>query len=160
MPRFEIEQSHQLVIEQNKQRKVWATQPPEFLENYAREEFQELVEATWPQERDWDRWELASEIGDVEYLCVRLEQALPDGEQIPADIFFFRRLAWNMASYMGINVADAVHMKVIRNDLKYPVSITNSHEYDDGRDRSKKLWSLMGGDKAFYKWYAEVYGEV
>lgn len=160
MPNFELEHVSQLVIEQNNARKAWQEQSTEFIAEYAREEFRELEEAQLPQENEWDRWEIASEIGDVEYLSVKLESRLKEGESLPADVLFFRNLARGMAEYLGIDIASALHLKVIRNDLKYPASIANSHDYEDGRQKSKQLWEMMGGDKAFYKWYKEVFGMI
>lgn len=160
MPNFELEQVSRLVIEQNSSRKTWVEQPTTFIEDYVREEFRELELAQLPEEKDWDRWEIISEIGDVEYLFIKLKDKLKEGEEMPADVLFFRNIARSMAEHINVDIADAVHLKVIRNDLKYPMSITNSHEYEEGRTKSRELWEMMGGDKAFYKWYEAIYGKI
>lgn len=152
-------QVKKLVIDQNEIRTTWGdNDTAQFLRDYFFEEWGELEEALLPPEREQCRWEVASELGDIEYLSIRYEQFT--GEPLPADMLFFRTLAWQHATYMDINMGQAVHMKVVRNDLKYPVSITNQFEYKKGREICKQLWENMGGDKEFYGWYASVFGEI
>ena len=160
---IELESVRGLVVAQNESRKLWRENSSSaFISSYAREEFGELERALYPIDPELDRWEVASELGDVEYLSIRLEQVLKEtGEPFPNDVMFFRGLAWQRASQLGIDMAKAVHMKVIRNDLKYPASLFNDGiSYEEARSVSKKLWEEMGGDKKFYRWYETVFGTI
>jgi hypothetical protein len=158
---YSLEAVRPIVVEQNAKRKHWDTQDSSFVGNYLREEFHELEQAFWPDQLD--RWEIASEIGDIGYLMIRYqEQMKKEGiEEMPADLFFFWRLAQNVSQCMDINFGDAIFMKAVRNDLKYPFAVTSGFEsYEEGRAVSKNMWAQMGGDKAFYKWYESAFGKI
>lgn len=157
---WSIDEMRQRVLEQNRDRVVWQEHDnPQFFRDYIKEEYVELANELHPDNKEQTRWGIASEIGDIEYLCVRYQAHIAP-EELPNEVQFFRSVAWELAKQLNLNVADCVHLKIIRNDLKYPMGITNMHEYEEGRELSKKLWSLMGGDKAFYKWYEEVFGAI
>ena len=70
--------------------------------------------------------EVASEMGDVLYLLFR------------------------MAHETGIDLLDAVELKLCRNELKYNAQMSK----DDGRTIYKK----MGGDDAFFQAFTDVKG--
>lgn len=142
------------VIYQNDRRPVWNEHDtPENLAAYIKDENIELLAAI---ELDEPAFAVASELGDVEYLCIKYEHA--EGE-LPDELRYIRYWAWKLAEYLGLNMADCVHMKIVRNDLKYPSSIVNNYPYEQGRAMSKKLWSEAGGDAAFSHWFLEVFGD-
>lgn len=85
---------------------------------------------------DEEAFEIASEIGDVLYLTLKL------------------------CSQLGIKPEDAVNMKIIRNDLKYPNDLNSFGDtYEGAREKSKTLWEAMGGDIAFSHAYLELCAE-
>lgn len=151
-----------IVVEQNAKRKHWDNQDFDFVSNYFREEFGELEQALWQEESNFNRWEIASELGDVGYLMMRLEeQAHKEGKSIPSDLLFFYHLAHNVSTLLNINFAEAIFMKAVRNDLKYPFSVTNAFDsFEEATNVSRQMWTQMGGDKAFYKWYESSFGTI
>ena len=100
---------------------------------YLRDEADELVKAI---EDDEEAFEVASEIGDVVYL------------------------AFKICYDLGINPADAVQMKILRNDLKYSTDMNSHGEYQTSRQVSKAFWGQLGGDVAFSHAYLGVIGQL
>lgn len=141
------------VIHQNEKRHVWRehdTEPK--IADYIRDENVELLAAI---EIDDPAFAVASELGDIEYLCIKYEHSF--GE-LPDDLRYIRHWAWQTAALTDLDMGECVRMKVVRNDLKYPESIVNNYPYDEGRAISKRLWQQAGGDVAFSNWYLEVFG--
>ena len=159
---MQIESVRDLVLAQNEGKKLWReTNTIQRIEQYTRDEIKEFRQVIEGEDAI-DRWELASEIGDIEYLSIKLEEmATQAGIDVPEDIIKFRALAWQTATSHNIDMARAVHMKVIRNDLKYPASFFNDGlDYEAARELSRRMWNEMGGDKAFYVWYERIFGEI
>jgi len=146
----QIEAIREQVIFQNQNRSVWQEHDKqESLHAQIVEENEELLEAV---EIDKPAFEVASEIGDIEYLCIKYEHsygALPD------ELRYIRTWAWKLAELVGLDVYDCVEMKLIRNDLKYPAAILNNHPYEEGMQIAKDNYKAMGGDAAFSHSYLD-----
>jgi NTP pyrophosphatase (non-canonical NTP hydrolase) len=121
-----LERLYTLVDKQHEARQVWKEETPEIITGMIKDEVIELDESI----KTGEKIEVASEIGDVLFLTFRLCQK------------------------MGINPADALYMKVVRNSLKYPDAVMQG---DIPRDKAieilKYAWKEWGGDKKFYNFY-------
>ena len=91
-------------------------------------EAEELQEAI---ENDGEAFEIASEVGDVLYLALKL------------------------CADLGIKPEDAIRMKILRNDLKYPTDLNSEGNYEQQREQSQSLWESMGGDVSFSHAYLD-----
>lgn len=124
------------VSSQNHNRREWAkNDTPESVAHQIVEESQELVEAiaNFDTHRDAE-YSVISEIGDVLYLALKL------------------------CGDLGIDPAEAVELKLLRNSAKYPDYFSsNGWGYEQSREMSKSLWQHLGGDHAFFMWHALVY---
>jgi len=122
------------IHEQNEQRALWQEHDsPEILGSMIVEEAQELQEAI---ENVGEVFEVVSEIGDVLYLVLKLCYDL------------------------GIRPEDAVQMKILRNDLKYPADLNSHGDYPTARQQSKDVWEALGGDVAFSHAYLELFAGI
>lgn len=121
-----LERLYSMVDTQHEARQVWKDETASQITGMLHDEVKELVEA----EKTGEKLEISSEIGDVLFLTFRLCQKT------------------------GINPADALYMKIIRNSLKYPDSIMQG---DIPREKAieilKYAWKEWGGDKKFYDFY-------
>lgn len=123
-----------LVNAQQEARKQW--QEHDDAESVARmieEEAGELVDSIVNYDvEDKGPYEVVSEIGDILYLTLRF------------------------CSEIGIDPADALELKLLRNAVKYPDTFSsNGWDYGQARDLSKSMYSHMGGDRAFFEWHSE-----
>jgi len=123
-----------VVAEQNKKRENWeAHDTPEIVTKFIVEEANELKEAV---ELEKTPIEIASEIGDVLYLTLRL------------------------CSQTGIDPRDAIEMKIVRNSLKYLDVLNSSGDYQQGIKQSREIYKRMGGDEAFYDAYIHLIEDI
>lgn len=104
---------------------------------------------------------LISEIGDTLFLTIRrLTQFPNDPLSDRAEAAISRALG--LCDELGINPNHTVLMKLLRNDLKYPHSISNNgFNQQEGIALSKAIYSAMTGGQGDYTFYAvwEAYGE-
>lgn len=121
-----LERLYSMVNAQHEARQIWHDETPSQITGMLHDEVKELEEA----EKTEDRTEIAGEIGDVLFLTFRLCQKT------------------------GINPADALYMKIVRNSMKYPDAILQG---DVPREKAieilKYAWKEWGGDKKFYEFY-------
>lgn len=124
-----LERLYSMVDTQHEARQVWKDETPSQITGMLHDEVKELVEA----EKSGERMEIASEVGDVLFLTFRLCQKT------------------------GINPADALYMKIIRNSIKYPDAVMQG---DIPREKAieilKYAWKEWGGDKKFYDFYEKM----
>lgn len=132
---LELDQLSGYISEQNKKRELWqGNDDPEDLTRMIKEEAIELEESIQKAMIDDNVFEVASEIGDVGYLLL------------------------NLCNSLGINLAEAIEMKVVRNSLKYPDHImSNGRDYKHATQVSKESWQRMGGDAAFSHIYLDYF---
>ncbi len=122
----------QVVAQQNNHRENWMReQGPIEVAGMIVEEAIELKQAC---ENDMPAIEVASEIGDVLYLTLRL------------------------CSDLGIDPRDALEMKIVRNSLKYPDTFNSNGDYNAGKETSREMWKGLGGDLTFYHLYLMLAG--
>jgi NTP pyrophosphatase (non-canonical NTP hydrolase) len=122
------------ISHQNEGRTNWKEHDdPVVVAKFIREEAGELVEEI---EQEKPAIAVASEIGDVLYLTLRL------------------------CAQLGIDPRDALEMKIVRNSIKYPDSVNSSGDYQEGINHSKALYAQMGGDLAFYDAYNTLVGDA
>lgn len=146
----------QHIATQNGNRREWTIHDtPTVIEAYTLEEAQELTDAIslffLIENPDF---EIASEIGDVGYLCLKYQSAF--GE-LPESMIGAWMFAQETAELAGLDMATCIEMKIERNSIKYPDHFSsNGWGYDMAREKSKTLYKTMGGDKAFYRWYMEA----
>jgi len=128
-----IEQASQYIREQNEKRTLWeGNDDPEALAAMIKEEAQELVDGIQEAMVTDNVFEVASEIGDVGYLLLRLCDSL------------------------GIDLRQAVEMKIIRNSMKYPDHVlSNGRDYAAATQVGKETWQFLGGDAAFSHAYLD-----
>lgn len=121
------------VSQQNSHRRLWEeNDTPEHITAYITQEAEELEEAIQEAMITGDVFSVASEIGDVGYLLIKL------------------------CGLIGIDLQDAIEMKIARNDYKYPSHLmSNGRAYPEAVKTSKEVWSAMGGDSAFSHVYLE-----
>lgn len=125
------------VVEQTDQKKLWVdNDTPEVVADMIVEEGRELIEAIQESMLSGDVFNVASEIGDVLYLSLKL------------------------CSLLGLVPEDVVKLKILRNDLKYPNDLNSHGNYETQRRRSKDMWTAMGGDTAFSHAYLDVFSEL
>lgn len=134
MSKDRINHLHGLVEGQQAARRQWQDHDtPEGVARMLQDEAEELVEAIVLYDViDKGPYEVVSEVGDILYLALRF------------------------CSEMGIDPADALELKLLRNAVKYPDTFSsNGWNYNQSRDLSKSLYSHMGGDKAFFEWHSQ-----
>lgn len=102
-----------------------------------------------------------SELGDVIFLTIRRLTQYPN-EPLPEAVSATIQRAFDLCDQLGVNPNHAALMKLLRNDLKYPHSISNNgFNQAEGVQLSKAIYSAMTGGKGDYMFYAvwEQYGE-
>lgn len=143
------------VLFQNEIRSEWSkNDTAEKLDNFIFEEHRELQDAIQKAYIGDGAFEVASEIGDIFYLYTRRSQ-LPDpiSEKVDTTIAY----AEYIAELSGIDIGEAVMMKVLRNDMKYGQAISNNgYGYEQSVKLSKEIWKAMGGDAKFSEAYLEI----
>lgn len=141
------------VMEQQEKKPGWAmNETAQVLDEFILEEAEELGEAIQKAMIGDSPFETISELGDIAYLYVKRCQ-LPD--QIPDEV----NAAWDYCNYVaeltGVDLNDAVYMKLWRNEMKYPEVLCNDTNRVMGTAWSKLAWEAMGGDKAFSLMYEQ-----
>lgn len=125
------------VAEQTEQKKLWKEHDdPEQIAKMIGEEVKELQDAIQESMLSGDVFSVASEIGDVLYLALKFCHSV------------------------GLVPEDVVDLKIVRNDLKYPNDMNSYGDYSTQRQRSKDMWTAMGGDEAFSHAYLDVFDKV
>lgn len=101
---------------------------------FIRDEAQELVDAVRVSMVTGEVYPVASELGDLLYLCFR------------------------MCTELGFDPADLIDMKSLRNSMKYPDYILNNgYNRVEAVKLSKAMWEEMGSDHAFSYAYLELF---
>lgn len=129
-----IEQVHK----QQSHRVAWQeADDAERIANMLLAEAQELVEAVVESLLSGDVFPVASEIGDLLYLCIRFCQ------------------------FTGLDPADVLDMKTKRNSKKYDDAVCNNgYSPQEATRISKEGWRYFGGDKAFSHAYLDILADV
>lgn len=100
-------------------------------------EAQELVQAIQEAMVTGCVFSVASEVGDVLYLTLRL------------------------CDEIGLNPAEVVDMKIKRNAMKYSDAVMSAeYEPAEAVAISKAVWEIMGGDKEFSHAYLDILAKV
>lgn len=143
------------ILKQHEHRPSWIKHDtPQVIDDLIREEggteLQEAIELCMigaPPEY------LISELADTLYLAVRRNAAFPE-EPVPDDVAQIVQNAVDLCSDLGVDPSLAVMMKVLRNDLKYPHSISNNGlSYAEGAQLSKTLYLAMTNGQGDYSFY-------
>lgn len=143
------------ILQQHDNRREWTVNDtPEHLETITLGEYQELIEAIDSffvlENPDF---EVASEVGDVGYLCLLYQEKY--GE-MPESMAGAWQAAQETCDTTGLQMTDCIGMKVIRNSLKHnDYAYNKGWQYNQATDFAKSFWKDMGGDKQFYKAYME-----
>lgn len=144
---------------QNERRETWGVNDtPEALEQMFFDEVMEMkeCEANYFLKSHAD-FHMVSEVGDVGYVWMRYRQKYGQPPEHMTESLFE---AMNIATRCGFTMGDAVYMKMIRNASKYPDTYFDEYmRHEDGVRKSKKLWTALGGDEAFFNYFMEEYGE-
>lgn len=128
----QIEHLNRQVVEHNGHRKHFDRLPEE-LAGAVVEEAQELQQAIQESLLSGDVFNVVSEIGDVYILMAQL------------------------CSDLGIDPAQAIEMKMARNERKYPdYTMNNGYSPQEARRLSKESWKVMGGDVLFSHLYLDI----
>jgi len=132
-----MKETSQYINQQNSLRRLWEeNDTPEHISAYITHEAGELEEAIRESLVTGDVFSVASEIGDVGYLLLKL------------------------CDLIGIDLKDAINMKIARNDYKYPAHImSNGRNYDEAVGVTKEVWEAMGGDSQFSQIYLQYLAE-
>lgn len=147
-----------LIAAQQQNRKPWTEiETVESTESMIVEEWQELTDLIKAiNVTPLADFELASEIGDIVYLSLKLiginQNATPTAVA-----------AWSVAvrTAAAVNMCplQAATMKVIRNAIKYNDFATGFNDQSKSRSYAKQFYSDLGGDKAFYTAYMKSVNE-
>jgi NTP pyrophosphatase (non-canonical NTP hydrolase) len=148
------------VINQNNARETWKrNDTPQRVEQLIVEESEELKQAVELAMIGASAFELASELGDVFYLLIK--RTFLSDEPIPLSVQMAINYAKKIAKLTEIDLNKAVLMKVLRNDMKYPASLSDGKiPYKESQDISKEQWRAIGGDYKFSEMYLEHGGEL
>lgn len=152
-----------LVLLQNEQRRNWREgDTPERLQDMLREENDEKEEHKELAMIGEDPIELVSEYGDLFYLFIKYLKAEPNPSLEMLRIVY---TALEECSELGIDPEHAVLLKLHRNDVKYPGSMSNNgFTPGDERRYAKAMYKDMGGDGLFFYAYMmnveEMYPEL
>jgi len=148
------------VINQNNARETWKkNDTAERVEQLIIEESNELREAVDLAMIGASAFIVASELGDVFYLLIK--RAFLSDEPIPTPVQNAVDYAREIAELTEIDLNKAVLMKVLRNDMKYPASLSDGiTPYKDSQNISKEQWREMGGDYKFSEMYLEKGSEL
>jgi hypothetical protein len=147
--------TRQMVINQTESRHTWKEyDTTERIEAMIHAEFQELQEALELASIGGGLFEVASELGDILYLAIKLEH---DRGRFGRRTTSMIAEALTIADMIGLDINQCVETKAIRNGSKYPHHFSdNGYSYYEGIELSKKMWELMGGDFAFSHAYLEL----
>ena len=150
----------QKVINQNNERTTWKEHDTvERVERLIVEETEELKQAVELAMIGASSFEVASELGDVFYLLIKL--TFLSKEPIPLAVELAVNYAREIAELTEIDLNEAVLMKILRNDMKYPSSVLDgSIPYETGQQKSKEQWKVLGGDYQFSEMYLEKGSEL
>jgi len=121
------------IFDQNAKRDLWESHDsPETLTEYLKIEIDELAQALQESYITGDVFSFASEMGDIQYLLIRL------------------------GNMVGIDPMQAAEMKVYRNSYKYADHVaSNGREYPEAARVMKDTWKALGGDAAFSHVYLD-----
>lgn len=141
------------VIGQNEHRKSWKNHDTlHSLRAMFWEEYQEYRHAKELCMLGADPYELASEVGDLGYLYIKLCEVTKDS--VDEDIEFVIQSVAEECDHLGLSFAHAVWFKIFRNDIKYSWMISsNGFDHQTAKKLSKEQYALLGGDKTFYYAY-------
>lgn len=112
--------------------------------------------------RHFDRTpsELALQIVEEAHeLVAEIEESLLTGNAflVAGEIGDLYLLLAQLCSDIGINPADAVQMKLLRNTWKYPDYVMNNgYSGAQARTMSKEVWKEYGGDQRFSHLYLDM----
>jgi NTP pyrophosphatase (non-canonical NTP hydrolase) len=122
------------IEQQNVKRQLWdSCDTPEALASMLEDESKELAQSIQEAFVTSDVFSVASEIGDIQYLLLRL------------------------GSMLGIDPIEAGNMKLIRNSYKYPDHLaSNGRDLQPARTVMKESWNGFGGDKRFSHIYLDL----
>jgi len=130
-----IESMNRKVVDSNAHRKHF-DKTPEELAKHIVEEAQELVFEIQEALITSNAFSVAGEIGDLYILLAQLCEDL------------------------GIRPEDAMKMKVMRNQYKYPDYMMNNGDKAEAITMSKKFYEkVIGGDQAFSHAYLDILSE-
>lgn len=147
------------VIAQNEPRQEWkTTETPDEIERRILLETAEMEAAVNECILGADPYALASEIGDVFYLAIKLEEKL-GRKKFPHEVEDCLLRALEIAELGGLDVNQCVMYKLVRNDYKYPlVPASEAVQYERPNELSKKMYVSMGGEENFNNAYM-LHGE-
>jgi NTP pyrophosphatase (non-canonical NTP hydrolase) len=119
-----LEKLQAYITEQNNNRRLWTeNDTPEKIATYITQEAQELEGAIKEAFVTGDVFSVASEIGDVFYLVLKLCEEL------------------------GIDPIQAAGMKLTRNSMKYGDHImSNGRNFEEASGVSREVWKVFGSD--------------
>lgn len=122
------------IRQQTGNRELWQqTDSPERIAGYLAAETAELQEAIQEAYITGDVYSVASEIGDLQYLLIRLGELL------------------------GIDPVQAAEVKLARNSYKYADHIaSNGRNYEEAAQVIRQVWQALGGDQKFSHIYLDL----
>lgn len=130
-----IEELNLQVVEGNAHRRHFDRTPME-LASQILEEAQELIEEINEALLTGNAFLVAGEIGDLYLLLAQLSHDI------------------------GIDPADAVQMKLLRNQYKYgDYVMNNGYSPLEARQMSKAAWTELGSDQRFSHLYLDIFAE-
>jgi len=144
------------ILFQNEQRFSWRVNDThDNLERFILEETAELEKAVELAMLGASAFEVASELGDVFYLFVKI--LFVSNEPVSQEVQDAFNYAQEIAELGGFDPNQCALMKIVRNDMKYLHSFANNgYSYEKSRDLSKEQWKMMGGDNRFSEMYLEL----
>jgi len=119
------------IIKHKEDREVFREQYPSQIATKLIEESAELLQAILEAEIGGGTTEVAGEIGDVFILLIQL------------------------AHQCGIDPFQAAEIKLMRNDMKAPITALNNG-YPDPYETTSEAYKLAGGDMMFYQIYLQL----
>lgn len=129
---YTVESLGKQVVEMNANRKHFSRTAEE-LARAVQVEIGELVGEINEAFVTDNAWAVIGEIGDVYILMAQLCEEL------------------------GVNPADAMHMKMTRNERKYPdYTMNNGHTPQEAATLAKESWKYLGGDPVFSHAYLDL----
>jgi NTP pyrophosphatase (non-canonical NTP hydrolase) len=144
------------VLYQTDTRPNWkAYDTPQIIQAMIVAEGEELNKAIQEAMIGQSAFDLAAEIGDVFYLYTKYVSLTDKPLGVKATRCVLT--AFKTAEIVGIDLDEAVQLKVCRNSLKYPNCFsTEAYDYREGIRMSRELWLGMGSDYTFSHAYLEV----
>ena len=134
---YNMKETTVYVRNQNENRKLWESDnTPENVAKYLVAEAVELEEAIQEAMVTGDVFTVASEIGDIGGLLLKL------------------------CDLLEMDLETAIRMKLMRNQMKYgDYTMSNGRNYDEASKVSKDAWKSIGGDSAFSPVYLDYLAE-